>query len=143
MRRTRRRLPPLLGAALALASTACWELPARFWEVSLREANDLLRDPEVAIVDVLAHGERASQRLPRGIRWRLAGGRWLARPEVPAGPVLVVAATERAARRSAAELARSGSHRPVYLFVPGSDEERGALQAAALAAREGLRGEDS
>lgn len=124
----------------ALASTACLELPPHFRAVSLERANALIADPNVGLVEVIEEGIPAA-RLARGLRWRLGVGGG-ARPRVAEAAVLVVAATRPAARASAAALVREG-HRPVYLFVPDNDAERGALVAAALAAKEEAGGEDS
>jgi hypothetical protein len=129
------------AAALTAAVIVRLELPPHFRAVSLERANQLLGEPGVGLVEAVEAGTRPAFRLPRSQRWQL-GGSGTKGPEVPEAGVLVVAIDAPAGRASAAALVRGG-HRPVYLFVPDNDAERGALSAAALAAEEDSRGEDS
>ena len=146
---------PWMLALLLLAllpGMACVELPRSFEPVDLDHARELLASGNVAVVDALAVGVRDPGRLPGGIRWRVATdgsiGKLDATPEVPGGPVLIVATTPQIAHRSAASLARAGNH-TVYVFIPGSAEERSRLRGALLArshddtSQEARRGEGS
>lgn len=136
-------LATALAATVALTAAVIvqLELPPHFRAVSLERANQLLREPGVGLLEAVEAGTRPAFRLPRSRRWQL-GGSGAQLPEVPEAGVLVVAIDAPAGRASAAALVRGG-HRPVYLFVPDNDAERGALTAAALAAEEDSSGEDS
>lgn len=135
-----------------LIGTGCMEPLRSFEPVELDRARRLLVEEGITIVDALAVGVRDPGRLPGGIRWRVASdgslGKLDGTPEVPGGPVLVVAGTTRVAHRSAASLARKGNH-PVYVFIPESAEERSHLHGALLArlhddsGQEARRGEGS
>ena len=141
-----------LAILALLMGTGCVELPRGFEPVELERARELLAKGEVAVVDALAVGVPDPGRLPGGIRWRVAAdasiGKLDGTPEVPSGPVLVVSPTAEVAHRSAASLAREGNH-TVYVFIPGSAEERSRLRGALLArfhddsGQEARRGEGS
>ncbi len=134
--------PARLAALLAAAAlAACGEGPRSFREVPLAEASELLRDASVHVVEATDGPGRGFGTL-RGVRWRLDATTADAQPEIADGPVLVLASSSRSAHRSAAALARAG-HQPVWIFVPETDEERAALAASPLEAKESTRGEGS
>jgi hypothetical protein len=127
-------------ALLAIGAASCGEAPPSYRVVSLGEARALLERPDVALLDAVGASNAEPLPLPRGIRWHGA-------PEppedLPEGAVLVVASDERIAHRSAAALARD-HHRPVYVCIPRSAEERTSLYAHLPAIGEELaRGRDS
>lgn len=134
---------PARPAALLLVAllAGCGEGPRSFREATSSETSQLLRDPSVRVVEAI-DGPGRGFGTARGLRWRLdvepPGGQ----PLVADGPVLVLGSSEVAAHRSAAALARAG-HRPVWVFVPQTEEERAALAAPALEAKEKTRGEGS
>ncbi len=137
MQRTTRALALLGGVLLG---TACLELPRHFTPVSLEEANALVADPGVTVVEAVTGGSLRDAALPGAIRWQLQDS-WLSEP-VPPGAVLVVGSSQSAAYRAAADLARGGN-RTVSVFVPGSQEERSRLYAVASRSKEVPGGEDS
>jgi hypothetical protein len=134
---------PARPAALLLAAllAGCGDRPRSFREAGLPETERLLRDPSIRVVEAL-EGPARGFGTARGLRWRLdvppPGGQ----PQVADGPVLVLGSSRDAGHRSAAALARAG-HRPVWVFVPQTEEERAALAAPALEAKEKTRGEGS
>jgi hypothetical protein len=134
---------PARPAALLLVAllAGCGESPRSFREATLPETERLLRDPSVRVVEAIERPGRGFG-TARGLRWRLDVAPPAGQPEVADGPVLVLGTSRDAGHRSAAALARSG-HRPVWVFVPETDQERAALTAAPLEAKEKTRGEGS
>lgn len=125
-----------------LLTLACSPLPPSFEEVSLAAARELLGDPQISLIDVLARENAEGDALPGGFRWDLGQD---AAPDprgLPAGAVLVIASNRPTAHRSAAALARAGNH-PVFVFIPRNAEERSSLYALALQTEERIRGENS
>ena len=144
MTKARPRALRRLGLLVLLAASTggCGEAPPSYRVVSLGEARALMERPEVALLDAVGAQAARPQPLPRGIRWNLVGGVLTPPAELPEGAVLIVASDERTAHRSAAALAR-GSHRPVYVYVPRSAEDRTDLQAHARTPEEPNGGRDS
>jgi hypothetical protein len=135
-----RVLLPLLAVLALLAG--CGEPRRAFREASLEQANALLADPEVAVVEALDGRARGFGALSRGVRWRLDDPPGRRQPVVRPGAVLVLGSSQAAGFRSAAELART-DHAPVWVFVPRSEEERAALVVPAVQAKEAAGERDS
>jgi hypothetical protein len=130
-------------ALLAIGAASCGEAPPSYQVVSLGEARALLERPDVALLDAVGARNAEPLPLPRGIRWHVANGAPEPPGDLPEGAVLVVASDERIAHRSAAALARE-HHRPVYVCIPRSAEERTSLYAHLPAiGEEPARGRDS
>jgi hypothetical protein len=92
-----------LVAGIGLAA-ACGPAPASYRLVSLEEAQKLLIDPGVALVDAVSDDTDQPEPLPSGVRWRIAD----------------------AAAKPPAERNRS-----VYVYIPRSARERSSLYARA------------
>ena len=139
-----RRFLPGWGLALAaLWMLACSGAPPWFELVSLEQARELLGDPAIALVDVVADGTGQPGALPGGVRWKLGKARPMPPEEVPPDIGVLVVGSERSlGLRSAAALARAGN-RPVYVFIPGDADERSSLYALALETKEESIGQDS
>ena len=138
----------LLFAVLGLLA-GCGEPRRSFREATLEQANALLADPEVALVEALDPRARGFGALPRGVRWRTRGVRWRLddpprrhEPVLRPGVVLVLGSSRAVGFRSAAELAREGAS-AVWVFVPKSEDERAALVVPAVEAKEGVSEPDS
>ena len=83
----------MLITALAVTSFclgACVDPPPSFRLVGIETARELVRDRRASLVEVY---EQDSASLPafRGVRWRVTPDRVPAPPELPDGPVLVIA----------------------------------------------------
>ncbi len=131
----------VLVAALGLL-TGCGEPRRSFREATLERANELLADPEVAVVEALDPRARSFGALPRSVRWRLDGPPGHREPLAHPGAVLVLGSSRAAGFRSAARLAREDLH-PIWVFVPRSEDERAALVVPAVQAKEAVSEQDS
>jgi hypothetical protein len=130
----------LLLAAAGLL-TGCGEPRRSFREVSVEQANALLADPDVAVVEALeprARGFGALARRARPLDDPAERGEPVVRPD----RVLVLGSSRAAAFRSAAKLAREGRE-TVWVFVPKSEDERAGLLVPAVQAKEGVSEPDS
>jgi hypothetical protein len=119
-----------LVAGIGLAA-ACGPAPASYRLVSLEEAQKLLIDPGVALVDAVSDDTDQPEPLPSGVRWRIADA--AAKPPAQlarATGVLIVASSKQVAHRGAAVLARE-RNRSVYVYIPRSARERSSLYARA------------
>jgi hypothetical protein len=125
----------LLLAALGFL-TGCGEPRRSFREATVEQANALLADPEVAVVEALDPSARGFGVPSRGARWRLDDPPDRRQPVARSDAVLVLGSSRAAGFRSAAELAR-GSHATVWVFVPKSEDERAELVMPAMQAKEG------
>lgn len=137
-------LRPALTTALAASVfclAACAEPPPSFRLVEIEAARQLILARHALLVEAY---EEQSPTLPsfRGVRWLLPPGRAPEPPELPDGPVLVVASKQTAGYRAAAALARE-RNREVYVLITSSAEERGTLYALDPQQQEGHRGRDS
>jgi hypothetical protein len=103
--------------------------------VSLGEARSVLEQPGISLLDAVGAQADQPRPLASGIRWQLERGALTPPEALPAGGVLVVASDERTAHRSAAALARS-QHRPIYVYIARSAEDRSRLEAHAPATEE-------
>lgn len=131
-----------IAAAIAAALLVACGAPSAFRVVSLETARTLVRQGDTAVLDTLGEGERATGLPPGGVRWRVPPGATPELPELPPTGVLVVASEAPLAYRSAAALVRAG-HRPVYVFVTASADERRSLYALEPFAEETQHGRDS
>ena len=134
----------MLITALAVTSFclgACVDPPPSFRLVGIETARELVRDRRASLVEVY---EQDSASLPafRGVRWRVTPDRVPAPPELPDGPVLVIASVQAAGYRAAAALARE-RNREVYVLITASAEEMGTLYALDPQQPEDDRGRDS
>lgn len=134
----------MLITALAVTSFclgACVDPPPSFRLVGIETARELVRDRRASLVEVY---EQDSASLPafRGVRWRVTPDRVPAPPELPDGPVLVIASVQTAGYRAAAALARE-RNREVYVLITASAEEMGTLYALDPQQQEDDRGRDS
>jgi hypothetical protein len=139
------RSSSLAGAALcvlALGAASCGEAPPSYRVVSLREARQLVEQPDVTLLDAVGAQAAQGEPLPRSVVWRIERGALTPPDTLPSGAVLVVASDERTAHRSAAALARQ-RHHPVYVYILRSAEDRTSLQARAPAKEELPGGRDS
>ena len=128
-------------AASVFCLAACWAPPPSFRLVEIGAARELLRTRHASLVEAY---EEQSPTLPafRGVRWLLPPGRAPEPPELPDGPVLVVASKQTTGYRAAAALARE-RNREVYVLITASAEERGTLYALDPQQQEEHRGRDS
>jgi hypothetical protein len=131
----------LLVAALVLLA-GCGEPPRSFHEATLEQANALLADPDIAVVEALDARAAGFGAIARGVRWRLDDATRRRQPVVRPGAVLVLASSRAAGFRSAAELSRS-DHQPIWVFVPKDESERRALVIPAVEAKEEVREQGS
>ena len=134
------RLAYLLSCAFL--AWGCLEPPPSFRLVALEDARALLHAGGVAIVEAVAEDDPPRAPLPGEILWRLPEKRAALPPEVPPGPVLVVASSQVLAYRAAAALARSRNE-VVHVLITASAEERGTLYALDPQPEEIPRGRDS
>ncbi|MEE2703032.1 MAG: hypothetical protein VX614_03315 [Myxococcota bacterium] len=125
-----------------MLATSCAESPSSFREISLDEARRMIADGDVTVVDALAEGLEPEPVLAGGLRWKAAPTAPELPPGLPGGAVLIVGSSPELGYGSAAALARAG-HRPVYVFITRSRQERNALVAVALRSRETSDGRDS
>lgn len=137
-----RRLSAGLVAALAIVAGACVDPPPSFRLVGLDEARELIGSGHVELVEAFSAEDRSHSVIPGGIRWRLSPGSPAEPPEIPAGPVLVVADRPPLGFRAAAALARTRNGE-VYVIITDSAEERGTLYALEPQQEEIPRGRDS
>ncbi|MFI5317126.1 MAG: hypothetical protein ACHQ6T_15605 [Myxococcota bacterium] len=110
--------------AVLIGSLACAPPPPEFRVVDLAEAQRLVAQERLAVVEVPGDAAAASAAVPAG------------------GGVLVFGFDARAARLRAANFARSGN-RPVIVFIPRDADERGRFYAVATQRQEDRRGKDS
>ncbi len=132
----------MLLFGMRLLAVGCGEPPRSFALVSIEEAQDLLRQGGVVLVDAFWASEPVPDPLPGGIRWGLTRDAAGVPAEIPAGGVLAIGSSASAAYRSAAALARAGNQ-PVYACIPKTKQERSALFAVALQMKESPGGRDS
>ncbi len=121
---------------------ACLDAPPSFRLVGLDRARELLRSGSVTLLEALASGEAAGPKLPGAIVWRLQPDARADMPELPSGPVLVIASSQSLAYRAAADLARDGN-RTVHVLITASAAERGTLYALDPQPEETPSGRDS
>jgi hypothetical protein len=127
-----------------LLLAACPEPPASFTRVDAEAARELLAGGRAELVTLV----EASSPAPRdgGWVWRLEPGAAVeiesAPSGLPDGPLLVVAPNEPLGMRLAAALARP-RNRDVWLFIPGSAEERQSVYVVRSPEKETPRGADS
>ncbi len=123
--------------------TGCGPAPASYRVVSLEEAQALLAEPEVKLVDAVSDDPDQPEPLPSGIRWRIADAT-IHPPEQleEASGVLIVGSSDRIAHRGAAVFARDRNLR-VYVYIPRSARERSSLYARARETEETSGGRDS
>ncbi len=134
------RLTCLLGCAFL--AWGCLEPPPSFRLLALEDARALVHAGGVAIVEAIAEDDPPGAPLPGEILWRVPEKRAALPPEVPPGPVLVVASSQLLAYRAAAALARSRND-VVHVLITASAEERGTLYALDPQPEEIPRGRDS
>ena len=138
----RSRLVTLLAACAFAAGAGCLEPPASFERIGLERARELVAAREVTVVEAIGEHEKAGPELRAGVLWRLSDARPAEPPEIPDGPVLVVASNQSLAYRAAAHLARS-RNREVRVLITASAEDRGTLYALDPQQEEIPRGRDS
>jgi len=120
----RTRTHAVLHAFAALLPMACGlvacglEGPASFREVDLEGARAWAEN--ATLVEAVEPGTEPAPPSPI-LRWELGG----APPEIPDGPVLVVAASASLGYRSAAALARSGNPSVGLVIVDDAEDRRG------------------
>ena len=130
-------------AAVLLLLLACLEPPPSFARVDAEAARKLLVDARVVLVSALGPDEDAP--VGGGVRWRLGEDPVaLESPpeDLPAGDLLIVASRIELGTRLAAALARP-RNRLVWLFIPGSAEERRSVYVVRFPDKENPRGADS
>jgi hypothetical protein len=127
----------LVLVAATVLLTGCGEPRRSFREATLQQANALLADPEIAVVEALDPRARAFGTLAPREYPSLDGTRDRGQPVVRPGAVLVLGSSQAAGFRSAARLAREG-HETVWVFVPKSEDERRGLVLPAVQAKEGV-----
>jgi len=124
----------------ALLAWGCGDRPASFAEIDLHTAGELAE--RMTLVEVVASSAAAT--LPSGpaIVWEVEADAPVAPPDLPRGPVLIVAPSSSVGYRCAAALARSGNLE-VRLVIVGNAEDRHTLYARAREREEAHNGTDS
>jgi hypothetical protein len=120
------------GAALLVGLTACKGPPRQFRVVSLGEAERHLRSGRYTLVEAAVDPNEAAGGGTGEIHWQLPSGKAAALPDLPPGPLLIVAATPGVGHRSAAAAARF-RQAEILLFVPESAREMRTLYAPLAA----------
>ena len=115
--------------ALLLLLLGCLMPQRSFAVISLQQAQALVRDGGVEVVNAARPGAEPPAPSPGSTGAPLPGG------------VLVIAATENEGFRAAAALARLGNH-PTYLCISANANERGSLYALAPKRGEIVRDEN-
>ncbi len=122
----------------------CPEPPASFQQVDAEAARELLTGGRAELVSVVEGGKAA----PPGasVQWQIERGVPVklesAPPGLPSGGLLLVASDAELGMRLAAALARP-RNREVWLFIPGSAEERQSIYVVRSPTKETPRGADS
>ncbi len=108
------------------AGSACIEAPPSFESITLERAHLLLLDGATVLVEVAGPEQPTAIARSGSYRWELgeAGG---GPPELPDGPVLLLARRPETGHRAAGLLARK--RRGVFLLVSDNAEDRRRLYA--------------